>query len=159
MRGERKRPLYRKVNTTAHGVHHDDGGDYRDSRAQSKRTPAVRSMGAKGRRGLDYTPLFRFLLSKVGSNWDQVHSQAIARLDREEPIHWMVDVHAPLSTPEPTFRAGESSYWSRLYVDAEKLLQVRDPAITHRTLHPFCACCTNTFNGVPFTNKYDPERS
>ena len=80
-------------------------------------------------------------------------------LDREEPIHWMVDVHPPLGAPEPTLRAGESSFWSRLYVDVDKLLQVRDPAITHSTLHPSCACCTHTFNGVPFTNKYDPERS
>ena len=40
--------------------------------------------------GLDYTPLFRFLLSKVGQDWDAVHSEAVARLDRQEPIYWMV---------------------------------------------------------------------
>jgi hypothetical protein len=158
MRGARKQPLYRKVNTTTHGVHHGYGGDYRDTRAQSNKAQAMQSMGAKQRRGLDYTPLFRFLLSKVGSNWDQVHSEAVARLDREEPIHWMVDVRAPLGTPEPTLRAGESSYWSRLYVDEDKRLRVRDPAITHTSLHPYCACCTHTFNGVSFTRKYDPDR-
>jgi hypothetical protein len=115
-------------------------------------------MGAKRRRGLDYTPLFRFLLSKVGCHWDAVHSEAIARLDREQPIHWMVDVHPPLGTPEPTLRSGESSYWSRLYVDENKLLQVREPAQDHSTMRPFCACCTHTLNGVPLTQGYDAER-
>ena len=33
--------------------------------------------------GLDYTPLYKFLLFKVGRKWDEVYSEAIARLDKK----------------------------------------------------------------------------
>lgn len=41
-------------------------------------------MHGKVKRGLDYTPLFRFLLAKVGMPWNEIHPEAIARLDRSE---------------------------------------------------------------------------
>jgi hypothetical protein len=88
-----KEPLYRKVNTTAHGVHHLHGADFRNSRhaQRVKDSEAThQSMHGKKQRGLDYTPLFRFLLSKVGKDWDAVYSEAISRLDRSEPVYWLV---------------------------------------------------------------------
>ena len=89
MKTPQKRPLYRKVNTTAHGVHHAKGGDYRDQRnSRTTKDDEIlrRSMHGGYRRGLDYTPLFKFLLSKCGQAWDDVYSEAVKRLDRSEPI-------------------------------------------------------------------------
>jgi hypothetical protein len=78
-------PLYRKVNTTAQGVHHAKGGDYRDERRRSHQSDVSReSMHRRKHRGLDYTPLFKFLLSKCGQQWNAVHAEATARLDRPE---------------------------------------------------------------------------
>ena len=65
MRGQ-KQPLYRKVNTRARGVFHHKGGRARWERntKAAKRNAAMRgSMHPGGQNGLDYTPLFRFLLS------------------------------------------------------------------------------------------------
>jgi len=83
-----KGPLYRKVNTRARGVHHRFGGDYRAER----RTGAARqtrgtcgSMRGRSQRGLDYTPLYKYLLSKVGEEWDLVYGEAVSRLDRPDP--------------------------------------------------------------------------
>jgi len=67
----------------------------------------------RSRVGYDYTPLFRFLLSKVGCSWDEVYSAALARLDKREPIFWLVDLHDPR---EGVVCVGESSYFSRLTV-------------------------------------------
>jgi hypothetical protein len=68
MRG-RKEPLYRKVNTRTRGVHHHKGGRARwerGTKAATQNEAQRGSMHAGGQNGLDYTPLFRFLLSKVG---------------------------------------------------------------------------------------------
>jgi len=55
--------------------------------------PQRESMHGRQQRGLDYTPLFFFLLSKIGQHWDEVYSEAISRLDRPDPIFWMVAQH------------------------------------------------------------------
>ena len=113
-------------------------------------------MGPKHRHGLDYTPLFKFLLSKVGQQWSQVHSEAVSRLDREEPIYWLV---APNNSAlRPIVRVGESSYYSGLHVDDDNRLAVVAPYIRIEELLPACPCCTHTFNGVTMRNAYDPER-
>ena len=88
----REKPkLYRKVNTKAKGVRHDFGGDFKDSRNSKGETfqQAKGTMFGTKERGLDYTPLFKFLLSKVGSNWNEVFSEAKSRLDKQEPIFWI----------------------------------------------------------------------
>lgn len=150
----RKEPLYRRVNTTAHGVRHNRGGDFRDSRTRDDR--AGRGAMAKGKqRGLDYTPLFRFLLSKVGQDWDAVHSEAVARLDRPDPIFWLVA--RTEDDRKPFVRIGESSYYSGLYVDDDNRLALTAPDLANEDMRPGCACCTHTFNGVPFVRTYDPE--
>ena len=149
----RKTPLYRKVNTLAHGVHHDAGGEYRHERNSKSLTRFDgdrRSMGGKSRRGLDYTPLFRFLLSNVGRPWNDVYSEAVERLDRREPIFWIVARNA--LEKQAVVRIGEASYYSGLYVDDAGLLQIVDPSIGPESITPHCRCCTHTFNGgrVPF---------
>jgi len=142
--------LYRKVNTKARGVHHDFGGDYRNSRHAKKETveQTKGSMFGKKERGLDYTPLFRFLLSKVGCNWEEVFSEARSRLDRTDPVFWMVALHD--AEKKDYVRIGESSYYSGLYVDEDGILQITNPHLKALDMKPFCSCCTHTFNGKIF---------
>ena len=147
-RAEGKKPLYRKVNTKARGVHHLKGGDYRHER-NGKRADSDRgSMHGEKRRGLDYTPLFRFLLSKVGEPWGEVFWEARGRLDRPEPIFWMVALHE--EDRKAYFLGGNNSYFSGLYVDEDGLLQRVVPDLQPSDMMPHCACCTHTLNGVRF---------
>ena len=106
------------------------------------------------RHGLDYTPLFRFLLSRVGEDWDTVFAEAAARLDRHEPVFWMVARSE--AEEKPFVRIGESSYYSGLFVDEDNRLRLVDPDLRVEHMEPGCACCTHTFNGIPFTRKYSP---
>jgi hypothetical protein len=150
MRDGKKKPLYRKINTRARGVHHYHGGDFRNHRS-SKNADLI-SMRSGIRRGLDYTPLFRFLISRVGAVRTEVHSEAVSRLDKPDPIYWLVSLSQ--DQVRAVVRIGESSYFSGLYVDADGRLQVVAPEIGPETLEPTCSCCTHTFNGIPFTKKY-----
>lgn len=150
-----KSPLFRKENTTAHRPHVAVGGDYRDQRNTKREAPfdAKRSsMHGKEHRGRDYTPLFKFLLSHVGKPWNEVHSEAVSRLDRVEPIFWLV---ALTESDRCEFvRVGESSYYSGLYVDDSGLLRQVNPKLGPSSLAPSCKCCTHTFNGVRFTQSF-----
>lgn len=158
----RKEPLYRKVNTRARGVRHHSGGDYRHQRntkteKQAEADEVKRgTMHAKVHRGLDYTPLFRFLLSKVGQDWVRVHAEAVSRLDREEPIYWMVARTS--DERRPFVCIGGSSFFSGLYVDDEGKLALVAPDLRNEDLSPWCPCCTHTFNGVPFVQAYEPPQ-
>lgn len=152
--------LYRRVNTRTRGVPHQSGGDYRHERntKRERATDDRRGRMARGRRrGRDYTPLFRFLLSKVGSPWSEVYSEAKRRLDDEEPIFWLVALHREDALPY--VRLGECSYYSGLYVDEAGNLCILDARVGPSSLAPSCACCTHTFNGVPFSRKYNPSAS
>lgn len=150
MRGGQKEPLYRRVNTRTHGVHHG-GGEARWARNTKAERRA--SMHAGQRNGLDYTPLYRFLLSKVGQDWDAVHSEAVARLDGAEPIFHMVALRE--DDEQDYIRSGESSYWSGLRVNALNVLEKVAPDLTVDDMVPFCACCTHTFNGARFTRAFE----
>lgn len=152
----KKSPLYRKVNTTAHGVHHRVGGDFRDQRQQPDHSMQLhQGMHGRKRRGLDYTPLYRFLLSKVGQNWNAVYSEAIARLDRSEPIFWLVALEQ--ADEQDYVRTGESSYFSGLRIAPDGTLQIVNPKVGAGNLAPLCKCCTHTFNGVRFTRSFDTD--
>ena len=151
-----KKPLYRKVNTRARNHHHNTGGDARHDR--HTKNGVKENMGKPKKRGLDYTPLFRFLLSKVGENWSVVLKEAQTRLDKNDPIFWMVDVNEPLSYGRvygnSCFRSGENSYFSKLFVDDDNKLQLVDPEFRNEHLKPSCPCCTHTFNGKVLINKF-----
>lgn len=155
----RKEPLYRKVNTKARGLHHGWlKAEYRWERGGKATRQAVAdeitrgSMHRKHRHGLDYTPLYRFLLSRVGTDWVAAQSEATARLDRVEPIFRMVALRE--EDRNPWFAGGESSYFIGLYVDEAGLLAKVAPEIDHTSLMPFCGCCTHTFNGQLFSKPY-----
>lgn len=155
MRERKPAPLFRRVNTKARGVRHHTGGEYRHERntKQAKLSEAMhQSMGGRVRRGLDYTPLFRFLLSKVGEPWSAVYSEAVARLNQPDPIFWMVALQE--HERRDVVLMSESSYYSGLFVDDDGLLQRVNPALDASSLAPSCACCTHTFNGVRFTRRF-----
>lgn len=172
-----KEPLFRRVNTRTHNVRHDFGGDYRSSRqrktnlgktnsgqdslgdeSQGDESLSIANLESRGsmhagkRRGRDYTPLFRFLLSRVGRDWTDVHSEAVSRLDDEAPIFWLV------ARTEAEQRAkvlvGQNSYYSGLYVDENNRLTIVDPSLSVEQMEPSCSCCTHTFNGQPFTRPH-----
>jgi hypothetical protein len=155
MRG-RKEPLYRKVNTRARGIYHHKGGRARWARGTkaAKQNEAERgSMHPGGQNGLDYTPLFRFLLSKVGCDWDEVHSEAVSRLDKQEPIYWMVALNQ--TEKNSYIICGGNSYYNGLYVDEDNRLALVNPDLKNEDLESSCPCCTHTFNGVPLVRKYE----
>ena len=144
-----KKPLYRKANTRARGVRHRFGGDYRHVR-NAKRAESDRgSMHGKKQRGLDYTPLFRFLLSKVGQPWGDVFGEAVARLDKPEPIFWLVALHE--HERRDVVLVGESTHFSGLYVDDDGVLRLVNPDLGPEAMTPACTCCTHTLNGVRFS--------
>ncbi|MER8528653.1 hypothetical protein [Mesorhizobium sp. M0663] len=148
-----REPLYRRENTRTHGVRHG-GGDYKFSRHIKKEDKTSRgSMHGEKQWGRDYTPLFRFLLSKVGQDWSDVHSQAVARLDRPDPIFWIVALND--ADKHSFVRVGENSYYSGLYLDQDNRLALVDPELRLEDMKPSCSCCTQTFNGVPFIRKYE----
>ena len=150
-----KKPLYRKVNTKARGVHHNFGTDYRDTKS-TKRVPSTK-MKQGVRRGLDYTPLYKFLLSKVGEPYSEVHSEASSRIDRSDYPDVINNMVVDSGSDEGYFRYGESTYYSTLYVDKDGLLQLVDPTINPNTFEPFCPCCTHTLNGKIVNKKYNPS--
>lgn len=145
-----KKPLFRKVNTRARGVRHNFGGDFKYSKNKKRETieQVKGSMHGKSERGLDYTPLFRFLLTKIGNDWNEVFSEAKARLDKTEPIYWIVALNE--YDRKDFVRVGESSYFSGMYVDDEGKLQLTNPELTAKGMTPYCDCCTHTLNGEVF---------
>jgi len=146
MKVDNKNKLYRKENTKAFGVFHIFGSDYSKDRAKNKQSfYTVSSMHGKKQRGLDYTPLFKFLLSHVGDNWDKVYSEAKSRLDKEEPIFWIVALHN--SDKKDYVRIGENSYYSGLFVDVDNILQKVNPEFNPNTIC-FNTDDTCTFNGT-----------
>ncbi len=149
----RREPLYRKVNTRARRVRHHTGPDFA-RRRNAKRPGNEAAMHAGKRRGLDYTPLFRFLLSHIGADWDDVFAAAAPRLDRTDPIYWLVARHP--HERRSTVRIGESTYYSGLFIDDDGRLAVVDPSVTPETLIPGCACCTHTLNSVVVTSPPAP---
>lgn len=144
--------LYRKENKKVFNYKGNKGGDFchsRNTKAMNGFEGTHMSMHGSKERGMDYTPLFKFLLSKVGQKWDDVYSEAISRLDKKEPIFWMVDLQ-PNENDKGVVRLGESSYYSKLTVNKEGVLIKVNPDLTTDTMFTSCNCCTHTFNGVMY---------
>ncbi|GLH38850.1 hypothetical protein RS1P1_31340 [Pseudomonas moraviensis] len=162
-KGLDKKLLYRKVNTRTWGVRRNESvahyRDQRNSKAASRHEAMRSSMHPGKQYGRDYTPLFRFLLSRVGGPWDSIFGEAVARLDQSAPVFWMVAIHE--EDRQDIVRLGESSYFSGLYVDEQNRLQMVNPKLTAQDMTPHCECCTHTFNGVVFgqTAGFGPRTS
>ena len=151
---KQKEPLYRKVNTKARGCHHLSGSEARYSR--HTKSGQNRSMKQGVERGLDFTPLFRFLLSKVGKPWDEVYSEAKSRLPNDEAIWYMVIENQTSDNGLPYFKY-EKSYFSKLEINENGILCFVNPYLKAEHFSPTCPCCTHTFNGKPFVKKYNYE--
>ena len=148
-----KEPLYRKTNKRALNYRGNTGGDFRHVRHTKEMANfdgQRMGMGGKKERGRDYTPLFRFLLARVGKKWEDVHKEAVSRLDTQDPIWWMVA--APGETKNEVVWIGENSRWSGLFIDNDGILQKINPNISIDDLKPTCSCCTHTFNGKVIQN-------
>lgn len=144
-------PLYRPVNTRTHGVKHGVGGEFRHDRHAKRHQGDDSSRGSmhgRHQHGRDYTPLFRFLLSRVGQPWDQVYAEVKPRLDKTEPIFWLVA--RSVEQRKDAVRIGASSYFSGLFIDDTGLLQRVNPTLRPQDMTPDCTCCTHTLNGEPF---------
>lgn len=155
-----KTPLYRKLNKTARGFHDNHpGGDFKHTRntKKFKNFDGNHKSIKKTHSGFDYTPLYRFLLSKVGKNWNEIYKEAVSRLDKPEPIFHLVSKND--SDSKDYIYCGESSIWSKLFVDENNILQKVNPEFTANDVHPRCDCCTYTFNGKKVSNKYHNEIS
>jgi len=144
--------LYRKENKKALNYRGDKGGDFchsRNTKAMKDFEGTHLSMHSDKERGLDYTPLFKFLLSKVGGNWDDIYAEAVSRLDKKEPVFWMVYLH-PEAGDKGIVRLGAASYYSTLTVDDNGILVKLNPDISIDQLPIYCTCCTHSFNGVVY---------
>jgi len=135
----------------------DKGGDFRHERNTKSLNSfegTHMSMHSGKERGMDYTPLFKFLLSKVGQKWDDVYSEAIPRLDKKKPIFWMVDMQ-PDKNDIGLVSMGESTYYSKLTVDEDGILVKINPELTADKMYTACNCCTHTFNGISYKTDFD----
>lgn len=143
-------PLYRKYNKLPRWSNgcRSGGGDFRHERngKTMKNFAGTHRSMRRTRDGYDYTPLFQFLLSQVGRNWDEVFSEAVGRLDKQAPIFWLVDLHFREGNPG-TVRTGDNAYFSKLTV-TEGVLVKADPLAEAPCRS--CTCCTHSFNGVPY---------
>ncbi|MGP0846086.1 hypothetical protein, partial [Serratia sp. CY83965] len=128
-RRDTKKKLYRRESVTSKGPI-ASGGEYRWGRhgkqADDEQLPLRESMHGRIQHGMDYTPLFQFLLSKVGHPWNEVHSEAVSRLDKPAPIFYLVALHR--KNWRSYVCCGESSYYSGLCVDERGILQKVNPA-------------------------------
>ena len=158
MNADKIKPLYRKINSTTYNC---TGYYYTGDAKYDKNTKkgVKKSMGKNINHGLDYTPLYKFLLSSVGENFEYVYREAMIRLkplpfnERERFIFYMIAKNED-QIGSGFFRVGESTYFSKLIVDEDGILQIADKSVTNETLFPSCGCCTHTFNGKLFINKY-----
>lgn len=110
-------------------------------------------MHSNQRHGLDYTPLYKFLLKQVGRPWNDVVSEALPRLDGPDALSHIVADH--FEDAQDIVRTGQSSFFGGLYVDSGGILTQTNPTLTAQKLFPSCACCTHSFNGERFGQAYD----
>ena len=127
----KKEPLFRKKRNNESFSHHNNRNhaDYKHIRNTKKHkitedgdfvVKCKEGMHNTSPNGYDYTPLYRFLQSKVGKKWNDVFSEAKSRLDKEEPIWHIVY----LSKPDIEItRWGEGTYYHTLYIDENNILQ------------------------------------
>jgi hypothetical protein len=145
----KKDPLFRKINTTAHG------SICKNKRAKYDRNTKKgisQKMGSNHKHGYDYTPLVRFLLSKIGSHWDEIYSEISKRSIDKKILSLFVSFRKE-NIPQfdgkivPYIRISDSSYWSAMFFDDNNILQLVDPNLKKDDIPIWCKCCTHTFNG------------
>lgn len=162
-----KELLYRKEKKTglSRRGHIQTGQEYRWQRNTKEfgNSEAQHEAMNPGKYGYDYTPLCRFLLSRVGQPWEPTYHEAQTRLKGqdygEKPIWWMVAQNESERDDWGYSHIGEHSMWSQLYVDDESILQISKPEARGKIS---CSCCTHSFNGKVLDpnvrdNWYNPD--
>jgi hypothetical protein len=153
-----KKPLFRKEKKTGLSCHYyvERGGQHRHDRhsKKMKQFDGDHLPMNSGKFGYDFTPLYMFLLSKVGQNWDKIYSEACDRL----PLEYRERIFDLIQTIEGTIvddrkqirevvRGGESAYYSALKVEDGILLKI-NPEFNPQNVFG-CLCHTHSFNGKP----------
>jgi hypothetical protein len=146
------KPLWRKLNKEKSYKTHDlkVGAEF----DKNTKEGVKRSMRSDNRnRGIkDYTPLYKYLIKHVGEDFDKICSDIYPRIDDRDAIwHIIADNE---NKKKPIARVGNNSYYNELYVDENNILQIVDPELKNSDLYPSCDCCTHSFNGKPFVNKW-----
>jgi len=146
----RIKPLYRKENKVSLSNKYNvlTGSEYRYQRRSKAFLNDDRNHKSmtSGKYGYDYAPLFRFLLSKVGSDWDKIYAEAKARLNDTKPIFWMVALRE--SERRDFVNVGESTYYSGLFVDDDGILAIVNQNISPAELPEPYPGETISFNGI-----------
>lgn len=106
--------------------------------------------------GYDYTPLFMYLLKNIGKDFDLILKDIKPRLNRTEPIYWIVDLTITKEMIDNGLcidyvRIGESSSYNRLWVDEENRLQKVNSKFSNRS--KWDKCFTETHNGKVIRNE------
>lgn len=130
----------------------------------------------------DYTPLFMFLLKQEGRDWDAVWKECTARLNDTEPVSYMVINIKKNGLVNPnviiefsdkpsldwkgrdtanvnvkSFRYGEGSRYSTMYVDHENKLQFVDKNYVSGPTYEIERRWGETFNGRLYETYKRPE--
>jgi len=150
-----KEKLYRKVNTRTRMGNERYYCSVKGPDSKNERNTKIgmtKKMTSKDH-GLDYTPLFRFLISKIGKPWETAYKEAQSRLDSEEQIFWMINNDAIHEVDPRDYFMYHNSYYPRLVIDNNGILHMMNPDLKNEDFYPHCSCCTHSYNGVPLVNK------
>lgn len=149
-----KKPLYRKFNNRTYHADRYLPRDKDASKDRGTKNGVRKSMHSNlAWHTRDYTPLYMFLLKHVGDDFDAVFSEVKPRIEEEEPL-WHMVAKCDLDISDKGYIRVFNSFYSQIYVDDEGKLQKVNPDLDIENFYPYCPCCTHTFNGVPFVNKF-----
>lgn len=157
MKRTKLKPLYRTACRPTYG-HFKENKHYRHIRNKKKTviegeesvdtdTKMVRQR--KDVRQLDFTPLYKYLQSKVGEDYDTVYSNVVERIPRNQRgvIDYIVMAD---NTGDGVARLGESTYFRTLYVDENNKLQFVNKDYK-QTVSKWCYMDTTTLDGKTIT--------
>ena len=163
--------------TTHNGFEHADYGVNERSRYSRHTKKGIKrgmntQKDSRGHGLYDYTPLFQFLLKQEGRDWNEIWNECMHRLNTTEPVSHMViniyknglvnpNVEIKFSNKEEldwkgrnladnsikSFRYGEGSYYSTMYVDENNTLQFVDKNYVTGPNYEVERCWGETFNG------------
>lgn len=156
MRTGKLKPLWRKSRPPKPYLNHHMK-ELSASRDRNTKAGVRRSMSKTRSTMRDFTPLYQYLLSAVGEDFDMIKSHVYKRLEAQDrDVIWnMVATNDLQLNPDGIVRLTDNAYYSQLYVDNDNILKVYKPEVTINHLFPHCSCCTHTFNGTKFINPYD----
>lgn len=153
---KKKKKLIRTKNRITHNGTSRDV-NFRSRWTRHSKNGITQKMKKRINYHLDYTPLFKFLLSKEGEKWEGVWRECQKKVDTVEPVLWMVQNIRLNGLPkhdkcleeyDKSFGYEEGSYFSTMYVDENGILQVVDKNYKESTPLEYCRRCGETFNGL-----------